>query len=89
MRVQVDMSTKRDEFLMWAAEVKKMDVEVLDRYEEKDLFKDFMEDYNTGAGHRARCRASVYAQCVVARGAGAGGGQHVCLFFMGGGIMGC
>lgn len=46
--LQADMATKRDEFLMWAAEVKRIDIETLDRYEEKDLFKDFMEDFNTG-----------------------------------------
>lgn len=43
------MSAKRDEFVMWAAEVKQVDVEYLGKFEEKDLFRDFMEDYNTGA----------------------------------------
>lgn len=42
------MNLKRPEFCIWAAEVHKTDVESLSRAEEKSLFKDFMEDYNTG-----------------------------------------
>lgn len=29
-------------------DVKKTDVENITKYEEKDLFKEYMEDYNTG-----------------------------------------
>ena len=29
----------RSEFVMWAAEIKKIDVEILPKWEEKDLFK--------------------------------------------------
>ncbi|KAK2077691.1 hypothetical protein QBZ16_004537 [Prototheca wickerhamii] len=42
-----DMYAKRPEFMLWASEVKNIDVEVLPKYEEKDLFKEYMEDYNT------------------------------------------
>lgn len=45
---QTDAAAKRSEFILWALEVKKVDVESLGRLEEKELFKDYIEDYNTG-----------------------------------------
>jgi len=47
-RTQVDASTKRSEFILWALEVRKKDPETLMKNDERELFKDFMEDYNTG-----------------------------------------
>jgi hypothetical protein len=44
----VDASTKRSEFILWALEVRKKDPETLMKNDERELFKDFMEDYNTG-----------------------------------------
>lgn len=44
---ETDYYTKRPEFTLWALEIKKADVEAMSRYEEKELFKSFMEDYNT------------------------------------------
>jgi hypothetical protein len=44
------MNAKRSEFILWAMEVKKKDVESLMKNEERELFKDFMEDFNTGTG---------------------------------------
>eukprot|EP00850_Spirogloea_muscicola_P018779 SM000175S03326 [mRNA] locus=s175:272050:274003:- [translate_table: standard] len=41
------MWNKRPEFGAWLAEVRKVDLETLPAPEEKALFKDFMEDYNT------------------------------------------
>ncbi|KAL0362696.1 UNVERIFIED_CONTAM: hypothetical protein Scaly_1224800 [Sesamum calycinum] len=38
---------KRPEFTAWLAEVKKVNMESLANWEEKQLFKDFMEDHNT------------------------------------------
>ncbi len=49
---QTDSYAKRNEFILWALDVKKVDVENLGKFEERDLFKDFMEDYNTGAWGR-------------------------------------
>lgn len=43
-----DADGKRSEFLMWALDVKKVDVEALAKWEEKELFKEFVEDFNTG-----------------------------------------
>ncbi len=46
--MQSDAYAKRNEFILWAMEVKKTDVETLGKFDERDLFKDYMEDYNTG-----------------------------------------
>lgn len=45
---QSDWQSKRVEFVMWASEVKGIDAEQIPRTEEKELFKDYIEDYNTG-----------------------------------------
>ncbi|XP_057797326.1 uncharacterized protein LOC131013296 [Salvia miltiorrhiza] len=44
---ETDMWNKRPEFTAWLAEVKKVNLESLANWEEKQLFKDFMEDHNT------------------------------------------
>ncbi|KAL3652543.1 hypothetical protein CASFOL_002224 [Castilleja foliolosa] len=44
---ETDMWNKRPEFTAWLAEVKKVNLESLPNWEEKQLFKDFMEDHNT------------------------------------------
>ncbi|TXG67009.1 hypothetical protein EZV62_008284 [Acer yangbiense] len=38
---------KRPEFTAWLAEVKKVNLESLPNWEEKQMFKEFMEDHNT------------------------------------------
>jgi hypothetical protein len=43
-----DANAKRNEFVLWATDEKKMNVELLSQKEEKDLFAEYMEDYNTG-----------------------------------------
>jgi hypothetical protein len=43
-----DMAAKQAEFMLWATEVKGANVELLGRLEEKELFKEYMEDFNTG-----------------------------------------
>jgi hypothetical protein len=43
-----DMAAKQSEFMLWATEVKGANVELLGRMEEKELFKEYMEDFNTG-----------------------------------------
>lgn len=42
------MYLKRDEFYMWALEVKNIDAAALPPGEQKKLFKDYEEDYNMG-----------------------------------------
>ncbi|KAF4669779.1 hypothetical protein FOL47_002366 [Perkinsus chesapeaki] len=42
-----DQYEKRAEFLTWLVEVKGVDIEALSHIEERKLFEDFVEDYNT------------------------------------------
>ncbi|KAK7272526.1 hypothetical protein RJT34_29179 [Clitoria ternatea] len=44
---ETDMWTKRPEFTAWLAEVKQVNLENLSNWEEKQMFKGFMEDHNT------------------------------------------
>ncbi|XP_068640170.1 uncharacterized protein [Aristolochia californica] len=44
---ETDMWNKRPEFTAWLAEVKKVNLESLQNWEEKQMFKEFMEDHNT------------------------------------------
>lgn len=45
---EADADRKQSEFMAWALDVKKVDVEGLAKWEEKELFKEFVEDFNTG-----------------------------------------
>jgi len=42
-----DLFEKRSEFQAWAIDVKKVDIESMPKSEEKELFKSFVEDFNT------------------------------------------
>ncbi|XAR56553.1 hypothetical protein NMG60_11037087 [Bertholletia excelsa] len=44
---ETDMWNKRPEFTAWLAEVKQVNLESLPNWEEKKMFKEYMEDYNT------------------------------------------
>eukprot|EP00262_Sarcandra_glabra_P005361 TRINITY_DN16858_c0_g1_i2.p1 TRINITY_DN16858_c0_g1~~TRINITY_DN16858_c0_g1_i2.p1 ORF type:complete len:287 (+),score=80.33 TRINITY_DN16858_c0_g1_i2:199-1059(+) len=44
---ETDMWNKRPEFTAWLAEVKQVNLETLPNWEEKQMFKEFMEDHNT------------------------------------------
>ncbi|KAI9093234.1 hypothetical protein K1719_027248 [Acacia pycnantha] len=44
---ETDMWNKRPEFTAWLAEVKQVNLESLSNWEEKQMFKEFMEDHNT------------------------------------------
>lgn len=44
---EVDMWSKRPEFTAWLSEVKQVNLEALSNWEEKQMFKEFMEDHNT------------------------------------------
>ncbi|KAK9150094.1 hypothetical protein Syun_008403 [Stephania yunnanensis] len=44
---ETDMWNKRPEFTAWLAEVKQVNLEALSNWEEKQMFKEFMEDHNT------------------------------------------
>ena len=41
------LRSKYSEFALWASEVMKMDIELLPKIEEKELFRTFCEDHNT------------------------------------------
>ncbi|EFJ51906.1 hypothetical protein VOLCADRAFT_120332 [Volvox carteri f. nagariensis] len=71
-----DAYAKRNEFILWALEVKKTDVENLGKFEERDLFKDYMEDYNTGTlPHRKYYDLEAYERARAAK-AAAKGAKH-------------
>ncbi|CAH9144647.1 unnamed protein product [Cuscuta epithymum] len=44
---ETDMWNKRPEFTAWLSEIKQVNLEALPNWEEKQLFKEFMEDHNT------------------------------------------
>ncbi|KAH7284326.1 hypothetical protein KP509_34G049500 [Ceratopteris richardii] len=44
---EIDMWSKRPEFSAWLAEVKKVNLETMPAWEEKQMFKEYMEDFNT------------------------------------------
>ncbi|KAK3243140.1 hypothetical protein CYMTET_47197 [Cymbomonas tetramitiformis] len=44
-----DMWNKRPEFGLWCAEVKQVNIEGLAKWEEKDLFREYAEEYNTAS----------------------------------------
>jgi len=44
---EADMWDKRPEFILWSTEIKNLDPELLSKWEEKELFREYMEDYNT------------------------------------------
>eukprot|EP01023_Acetabularia_acetabulum_P026339 TRINITY_DN2505_c0_g1_i5.p1 TRINITY_DN2505_c0_g1~~TRINITY_DN2505_c0_g1_i5.p1 ORF type:complete len:442 (+),score=131.62 TRINITY_DN2505_c0_g1_i5:2317-3642(+) len=45
---ETDIFSKKSEFTLWALEEKNTDVESMPKFEEKELFREYMEDYNTG-----------------------------------------
>jgi hypothetical protein len=46
---------------MWATEVQKVDIETLPKFEERELFRTYMEDFNTGTlPHRKYYNLEVY-----------------------------
>ncbi|XP_073058392.1 uncharacterized protein [Primulina eburnea] len=44
---ETDMCNKMPEFIAWLVEVKQVNLKSLPNWEERQLFKDFMEDHNT------------------------------------------
>lgn len=58
-----DLASKISEFQQWATEVKRVNIEALAKWEEKELFAEFMEDYNTSTlPHRKYYDLMAYAQ---------------------------
>ncbi|MEW5303490.1 MAG: hypothetical protein WDW36_006176 [Sanguina aurantia] len=58
---EIDYNSKSSEFIRWALDVRKVDVEAMSKAEEKELFRDFMEDYNTATlPHRKYYNLDVY-----------------------------
>jgi len=71
-----DIYAKRSEFVVWAAEVKKIDCESMPRQEEKELFREYIEDYNTGTlPHRKYYDLEVYEKQKREKAAARGGGR--------------
>ena len=56
---QTDKAAKSSEFTRWAMDVKKVNLETCGPTDERDLFKMFMEDYNTGGWLKAPRRDAV------------------------------
>ncbi|KAJ9510526.1 hypothetical protein QJQ45_015993 [Haematococcus lacustris] len=70
---ETDSLAKRSEFTLWAMEVKKVNIELLGKNEERELFKDYMEDYNTGTlSHRKYYNAELYERQKAAKAAAKG-----------------
>ena len=42
-----DLNPKREEFVAWLLEVKNINVETISHVQEKKLFEEYIEDYNT------------------------------------------
>ena len=86
---EADLATKVSEFQQWATEVKKVNIEALPKWEEKELFAEFMEDYNTGTlPHKKYYDLMAYVQQqalkAVKKGKSTGVSfRHLCLHAMG------
>ncbi|GAX75385.1 hypothetical protein CEUSTIGMA_g2829.t1 [Chlamydomonas eustigma] len=46
---ETDAAAKSSEFILWALEVKKVDLETLPKNDERELFRDYIEEYNTAS----------------------------------------
>lgn len=58
---ETDMEEKRTEFALWAMDEKKVDVEGLSQRREKELFSEFVEDFNTATlPHRKYYNVDAY-----------------------------
>lgn len=78
---EADLATKVSEFQQWATEVKKVNIEALPKWEEKELFAEFMEDYNTGTlPHKKYYDLMAYAQQQALKAAKKGRSAGVSLF---------
>jgi len=78
---ETDYYTKRSEFMLWALEIKKSDVEAMSRFEEKELFKSYMEDYNTATlPHKKFYDLEAWEKEAAATGGGGGGGGERMIF---------
>jgi len=70
---ETDAAAKRSEFILWALDVKKIDVEVMGRNEEREMFRDYIEDYNTGTlPHRKYYNLEAYEKYKAAKRAAKG-----------------
>ncbi|PSC69161.1 RNA-binding 25 [Micractinium conductrix] len=71
---ETDMYSKRPEFQLWAIEVKKIDIEAMPRSEEKEMFKEFMEEFNTASfPHKKFYDLDMYEKQQAAKAAKKGG----------------
>ncbi|KAG1676256.1 hypothetical protein FOA52_006474 [Chlamydomonas sp. UWO 241] len=71
---ETDANAKSAEFILWALEVRKRDVETIRGNDEKELFRDYIEDYNTGTlPHRKYYNLEAYEKYKAAKAAAKGG----------------
>ena len=71
--MQTDAAAKSSEFILWALEVKKVDVETLPKNDERELFRDYIEDYNTASlPHRKYYNLEAYEKYKAAKRAARG-----------------
>uniref|UniRef100_A0A7R9YWH1 Uncharacterized protein n=1 Tax=Chlamydomonas euryale TaxID=1486919 RepID=A0A7R9YWH1_9CHLO len=71
---ETDAAAKSSEFILWALEVKKIDIETLPRNDERELFRDYIEDFNTGTlPHRKYYNLEAYNKYKEAKAAAKGG----------------
>lgn len=42
-----DMAAKREEFMHWLKEIKSLNIDALTRTQEKKIFEEYIEEYNT------------------------------------------
>ena len=43
----IDMPMKKEEFMHWLLQIKSINIEAITHTQEKKLFEEYMEDYNT------------------------------------------
>ncbi|WIA29267.1 hypothetical protein OEZ86_011775 [Tetradesmus obliquus] len=75
---ETDQNAKHDEFVLWAVEVKGANIELLGKTEEKELFREYMEDFNTGTlPHKKYYDLAAFerSEKIKAAGGGSGGGK--------------
>lgn len=77
---EADMATKFSEFQQWAIDVKKANVEALPKWEEKEMFAEYMEDFNTGTlPHKKYYDLDAYARQKALKAAKKGRSAAVCV----------
>mmetsp|Transcript_2181 Transcript_2181/g.5549 ORF Transcript_2181/g.5549 Transcript_2181/m.5549 type:complete len:268 (+) Transcript_2181:61-864(+) len=68
---QEDIHNKKPEFLLWAMEVQKINTDTMGQMQLRDLFKEFVEDYNTATmPHKKYYNLNAYESAQMAKNRG-------------------